>query len=367
MDDILTSNFKAAALAVTQLFKDAQKDKAKSFQAGYIQCFEDLLTFIGVVPNESNTDLTLLDSSAPSESTPTIQLTLATLDDFVRSKRSAFQSSPFVSALHHAAAIEGDKTGGSLPTPSLSSSLATSLSSNTISHTNLSSNCRSNAQQPTSPKSPALTSKTVASPPSPTSDEDIIIPASTLSQLPPIFTFSASIPDTFPFIQKPHNHYQHHQQLKRNSHLHHRPFGSKTPPPSSALGLHHHQTSSATASQTHAQFLDALSGLGLGNAPIPPFSTAPTPASSTNLSNAVQTTLNDLDVGDETEMVYPGESLKRRWTAAPDVSGLDVSNFTKSKQDGIKVDGNGFGFGHLSGPDFKRARWRKEMDEDMNE
>ena len=47
-------------MAVTQLYKESQKEKAKSFQLGYSQCFDDLMHFIGLVPstssNYNNTD-----------------------------------------------------------------------------------------------------------------------------------------------------------------------------------------------------------------------------------------------------------------------------------------------------------------------
>ncbi|KAI9355669.1 hypothetical protein DFJ73DRAFT_775347 [Zopfochytrium polystomum] len=46
--DPLTANFKAAALAVTQLFKEAQSHRSRAFEEGYVQCIEDLVQFLAV-------------------------------------------------------------------------------------------------------------------------------------------------------------------------------------------------------------------------------------------------------------------------------------------------------------------------------
>jgi hypothetical protein len=355
--DPLTSNFKSAALAVTQLFKEAQKEKAKGFHAGYIQCLEDLFSFLGILPDEYDPPMSSSNdarsSSLPSSSSTTHPLNMASLHAFVRSKLDIFQSAPHL--------IDAMSTAGCLDKGSISSDGSMNPHNPAASSSSSSINPRSL----TSPQSPdSLNNQSIASPP-PTD----IIPASTASQLPPIFTFSATIPDTISLIQRPANHYQ--QQLRR-----HRIFGES--------GNHHQRTSSASP------FLDALNGLGLGTSTLShnhaSDSTSLTPSSHPSVHQPSNTSIfgptsqfNDGNNVGMAELVNPGESLKRRWVAAPEqispAAGATPEDHRRTYS--TAVAGNSgmgstemlspYGFGHhLQGPDFKRARWRKEKDEDMD-
>ncbi|KAJ3099867.1 hypothetical protein HDU97_002696 [Phlyctochytrium planicorne] len=65
----LTANFKSAALAVTQLFKESQKQRQRAFEAGYLQCLQELSDYIlhsSTLPSHSNLIHQQRNTSEPS-------------------------------------------------------------------------------------------------------------------------------------------------------------------------------------------------------------------------------------------------------------------------------------------------------------
>ncbi|KAI8845417.1 hypothetical protein BC829DRAFT_399610 [Chytridium lagenaria] len=63
--DPLSTQFKAAALAVTQLFKESQKQRSRAFEAGYLQCFQDLTEYILLSSSSSSSSTPIASSAAP--------------------------------------------------------------------------------------------------------------------------------------------------------------------------------------------------------------------------------------------------------------------------------------------------------------
>ncbi|ORX81571.1 hypothetical protein K493DRAFT_93841 [Basidiobolus meristosporus CBS 931.73] len=69
-DPALLNSFKAAATAVTQMYKDAMKQNRKSYQTGYEQCLQDLIGYISthasVQSQRDRGDIQLRNSFIPA-------------------------------------------------------------------------------------------------------------------------------------------------------------------------------------------------------------------------------------------------------------------------------------------------------------